>query len=66
MLLLLPVAWLLERRQWWAALIPLATSIVVVAVTPPAAYPVVFGATLVAVIALGLRERSREVSPRST
>ena len=25
MLLLLPVAWLLERRQWWAVAIPLAT-----------------------------------------
>ena len=28
MLLLLPVAWLLERRQWWAVLIPLVTSAV--------------------------------------
>jgi alpha-1,2-mannosyltransferase len=50
MLLLLPVAWLLERRQWWAVLIPLATSIVVVGIAPSAIYPVVFGACLLAPI----------------
>lgn len=48
MLLLLPVAWLLARRQWWAALIPLATSLPLLAVTPPAAYPVAFFVTLAA------------------
>ncbi len=45
MLLLLPVAWLLERRRWWAALIPLATAtpIVLLGIVPAAVYPVVFG-----------------------
>ena len=34
MLLLLPVAWLLERRQWWAAAVPLVTAVVLVGTTP--------------------------------
>jgi alpha-1,2-mannosyltransferase len=58
MLLLLPVAWLLERRRWWAALIPLAMSIIVVSITPAVAYPISFGLALVVVLAVGIRERS--------
>jgi len=44
MLLLLPVAWLLERRQWWAVLIPLATAtpVVLLGIVPAAVYPVLF------------------------
>ena len=34
-ILLLPTAWLLNRGQWWAALIPLATSNLLISVTPP-------------------------------
>jgi alpha-1,2-mannosyltransferase len=50
MLLLLPVAWLLERRRWWAALIPLATAtpIVLLGIVPAAIYPVLFGLGLIA------------------
>jgi hypothetical protein len=50
MLLLLPVAWLLERRRWWAALIPLATAtpIVLLGIVPAAVYPVLFWLGLVA------------------
>ncbi len=49
MLLLLPVAWLLERRQWWAALIPLATAtpVVLLGIVPAAVYPVLFWVGLV-------------------
>jgi hypothetical protein len=57
MLLLLPVAWLLERRQWLAAIVPLATSILVIFITPPAAYPTLFVAVFLAVLWLGVRER---------
>ncbi len=46
MLLLLPVAWLLEHRRWWAALVPLATSVPLLSITPPVAYPIVFFACL--------------------
>jgi len=53
MLLLLPVAWLLDRRQWWAAIVPLATSILVVGIAPAVVYPVVFGVCLVAPIVVG-------------
>jgi alpha-1,2-mannosyltransferase len=55
MLLLLPVAWLLERRQWWAVLIPIATSIIVVGILPAAVYPLAFAICLLAPIALGWR-----------
>jgi hypothetical protein len=50
MLLLLPVAWLLERRRWWAALIPLATAtpIVLLGIVPAAVYPMLFWLGLVA------------------
>jgi Glycosyltransferase family 87 len=61
MLLLLPVAWLLERRQWWAVVIPLVTSAVTLVVDLPAViYPIVFWVTLLAVLAVGLRERRTE------
>lgn len=46
MLLLLPVAWLLEQRRRWAALIPLATSVPLLSITPPVVYPIVFFACL--------------------
>jgi hypothetical protein len=50
MLLLLPVAWLLERRRWWAALIPLATAtpVVLLGVVPAAIFPILFWLGLVA------------------
>jgi hypothetical protein len=47
LLLLLPVAWLLERGQWWAVAIPLATSLPLIGLMPSAVYPVVFAAGLV-------------------
>ena len=58
MLLLVPVAWLLERRRWWAAAIPLVTSAATLFVNLPAAiYPIVFWIALLAVLWVGLRER---------
>jgi hypothetical protein len=50
MLLLLPVAWLLDRGHWWAAAIPLATSVVLVSVIPPVVYPAAFAVTLGALL----------------
>jgi hypothetical protein len=46
MLLLLPVALLLDRRQWWAVLVPLVTWL-----PTDLAYPVVFAAGLVGPVA---------------
>jgi hypothetical protein len=56
MLLLLPVAYLLERRQWWAVLVPLATAVFLIGITPAPAYPIAFWVTLVALVVIGLRE----------
>ncbi len=63
MLLLLPVAWLLERRQWWAVAIPLATAIPLVGTVPAAVYPVVFGICLVAPLAVELAHGERRPGP---
>ncbi len=61
MLLLLPTAWLLERRQWWAIAIPLVTSAATLVVNlPPAIYPVVFWVALLGVLAVGLAEGRRD------
>ncbi len=55
MLLLLPVAWLIDRGQWWAVAIPLVSSVFTIGLTPPAAYPVVFWLTLLALVRVGMR-----------
>jgi hypothetical protein len=56
MLLLLPVAFLLERRAWWSLAIPLATSVLVLPFGFPALlYPVAFWATLVGLLVVGRR-----------
>ena len=57
MLLLLPVAWLLARRQWWAVAIPLATAVPLVGIVPPTVYPIEFVVALVAPVAIGAVER---------
>ena len=50
MLLLLPVAWLVDRGRTRALLIPLATSVVLVGVIPPLVYPLVFAVTIAALL----------------
>ncbi len=62
MLLLLPVAWLLERGQWWAIGAALVTSVLFVGVIPPWVYPVAFWAMLVAVVGVGLRRNDRALA----
>lgn len=55
LLLLLPVAWLLDRGHRWAVLIPIATSVILVGQLPSFVYAVVFWAALVAVTWAGTR-----------
>jgi hypothetical protein len=57
MLLLLPVAWLLQRRQWWAILIPLAMSLPLVGLTPPVVYPIAFFVCLIVPLVVPRSER---------
>jgi hypothetical protein len=57
LILLLPVAWLISRGWWWTAVVPLATSIVLIGLVPTAVYPIAFWVTLVAVVVLGRLER---------
>jgi hypothetical protein len=53
MLLLLPVALLLQRRQWWALAIPLLTWL-----PSDVVYPLVFGAALVGPVVAGQPRRT--------
>lgn len=59
LVLLLPVAWLLDRGRWWAALIPLLTStpLLLLGIGLPIAYPVAFWASLIAVTWEGIGDR---------
>ncbi len=59
-LLLLPVAYLCASGRWWALLIPLATSVPLIGVTPPIAYPVLFAVALVATLAVGVQAKRQE------
>ncbi|HEY3544627.1 MAG TPA: glycosyltransferase family 87 protein [Propionicimonas sp.] len=54
LLLLLPVAWMVDRGRWWAIGVPLATSVVLVGMIPAWVYPLAFWACLVGVIGIGL------------
>jgi alpha-1,2-mannosyltransferase len=56
MLLLLPVAWLLDRGHWWAVLVPLAMSLPLIGVIPAGVYPVSYWVVLLALIILGERD----------
>lgn len=60
--LLLPVAWLLERGQWWAVAIPLLTSLPLLGIMPAAVYPLVFAGGLVGPLLVelaGYRDKGR-------
>jgi hypothetical protein len=57
LMLLLPTAWLLQRRVWWVALIPLATSLPLLEITPRAAYPISYALMLLLVAWQGRRDQ---------
>jgi hypothetical protein len=59
LILLLPVAWLIDRGLWWAALIPLATATALTGITPVVAYPILFWLTLGLVTWVGWRAPER-------
>ncbi len=57
MLLLLPVAYLCAAGRWWAVLIPLATAVPLIGITPAVVYPLAFAVALGAT--LGGRDPAR-------
>jgi hypothetical protein len=57
MLLLIPIAWMLDRGHWWAIALALVTPMLLAVVMPPVIYPVAMWGTLVAVVGVGTTER---------
>lgn len=58
LVLLLPVAWLLQQRHWWAVLVPISQSWVLLPFMPAEAYPLAFYGLLLAVPIVDWRRRS--------
>jgi hypothetical protein len=65
LVLLLPVAWLLQRRHWWAALIPVSQAWVLLPFMPLEIYPVEFYLVLIALPLVDWRWRRRASSAMS-
>jgi hypothetical protein len=59
LILLLPVAWLLQNRQWWAVIIPLSQAWVLLPFMPNEIYPLGFYLTLAAVPIVDWRRQQR-------
>jgi hypothetical protein len=66
LLLLLPVAWLVDRGHRWAAVIPLLTPLFLVGIVPPAVYPLAFWGTLAIVWVVGERDRRQARTTTAT
>jgi hypothetical protein len=54
MLLLLPVAWMVDKGRWWAAILPLTTSVLLLGNIPPWVYPLGFVAALIGVYGIAI------------
>jgi alpha-1,2-mannosyltransferase len=65
-LLLLPVAWLLDRGHAWAVVFVLVTPVFGVGVIPAIAYPAAFWAAIAAVAVVGTRAPARRPAPAFT
>ena len=57
LLLMLPVAWLLDRRLWWAAIIPIAEAWILLPFMPNWSYTVAFYVVFAALLVIGWRTR---------
>jgi alpha-1,2-mannosyltransferase len=61
--LLLPVAWLLGRRRWWAILLLIPISIPIADSIPSVIYPIVFWLAILATIQAGRNESVASAQP---
>jgi hypothetical protein len=59
--LLLPVAWLLERRQWWILIVPLSHLWLLIASVPEQVYTGCYYVVIVALLVVGVREQRAAV-----
>src|SRR5688500_17698269 len=57
LILLLPVAWLLQRRQWWASIVPISQAWVLLPFAPNQIYVVAWYVILLAVPIVDCRSR---------
>jgi hypothetical protein len=64
LLLLLPVGWLLDRRQWWAAIIPVAEAWILLPFMPNWSYTAAFYLVFAVLFAVGWQERRSEAANR--
>jgi len=56
LVLVLPVAWLLERRQWWAVLVPLSQAAPLLLSLPPITWVAGYTACMAGLVIIGVRE----------
>ncbi len=56
MLLLIPIAWLLDRGHWWAVVFALLTPMPLAVVFPPVVYGIAMWGTLASVVVIGAKE----------
>ena len=62
LVLLLPIAWLLDRRQWWALVIPVSQAWVLIPFQANWWYTAGFYAAFIAVVVVGWRELRSEAA----
>ncbi len=62
LILLLPVAWLLHQRQWWAVVVPVSQAWVLLPFMPNEIYPIAYYVLLVAIPVVDLRRRASLVT----
>lgn len=56
LILLLPVAWLLDRRQWWALIIPVSHAWMLIEVAPAIVYTLPYYVVIAALVVMGRQD----------
>jgi alpha-1,2-mannosyltransferase len=66
LVLLLPVAWLLDRRQWWAVIIPAAEAWILIPFVTNWSYTLAFYVVFAALFVVGWRDRRAVADERTS